>query len=1586
MTHVARILCIAIVASMVLPFPGAFSDWSPADITPSAALTFPPGGGTCSTGLRVPAYGLVKGATLNVTGSSLLTNDSWSSTGQEIWTGAEQKGNLTLSPDGIGLRPFGSWWENDATEPGYGQENNITGTISPVLNVSAYSRVMVQGDFPNGTSYDIEILDPAANNTTLLKGLHNGDELNLSLWDGLEAPYRDLVTRLNVNIGASNITPVIRKWGVGTANLFLQNGGESHGLSVAGDIRLTGINEEVWSQKAGGATSRSFASVVWDPQDRQVLVFGGSTGATPHLNDLWAYDPSTDSWARKASAAGAAGRVQHTAVWDSTNRQMLVFGGYDGASRLNDLWAYNPTTNTWTQKASGATPRYYHTAVWDGQNGQMLVFGGYDGGYKNDLWAYSPSANSWSQKSGGASARDAHSAVWDSTNNRMLVFGGDKMGGTRVNDLWAYSPSIDSWTPMKSGATPRWEHSAVWVPGKEAMLIYGGSGAGGDLDDLWAYFPSTNTWTQKSSGATARVGAGAAWDPQNHQMLLFGGSSGGVPCPNAMWSYAWPDLPTGSISTGRLAPFLHTYGNLFVNATTPPNTGYRINVTDASNNTLLPDLQNGDPILLNVTTYPGIRLNLTLWTNDSTATPIVRQWGFGLHIRGPFQAEQQPRLDCTVLDIEGLTLNYTAGRWTQGAGGPTARAMHAAAWDPIRDQMLMFGGQDMVSEQFGDLWAYSPAGDSWAQKSSGPSPRLGSSAVWDTKNGQMILFGGITSAPTGETWVYDPALDGWARKADGPALFRHSAVWDPKGGQMIVFGAVNLAGTQSDTWAYDPSTDVWARKAPGPRARNDHCAVWDPDDGQMLVFGGNYYDIGPVYLGDTWAYRPLPDIWVRLSDGPSPRGGSTAVWDPGSHRMIVFGGIDLNIAYNEVWTFAPAKDRWDFHQYGPTPRTSHTAVWDGHDGQMIVFAGSQGVWTTCIDDLWTYKMELAARGSFSSPSIRTSYTPACIKGDSRASAPANTSVDVTFRISADNANWSDWVKLENGRAYTRSNMSRWGPYFQYIIRLTSSDPKTTPLLQRLTFDIHPYLLAGELAGGPAVHSEQPIVAARPSMTAMTAPGLQIRLYLSADDGTTWQAFDNDTENDLNSPGNVLRWRAAILGNGNGTPFLNGVSINYTAEQFPSDISMDVGADGTEEWHHENILDSTASTSNLTSAINGYIAAHRSEAEDGYLTVPISITSRTGGTIRLSDAAVDYVPSPRILSRSPTGTNVSVHDAIKMTFSEAMDIDSVNVTIDPPVNLTGHWSIENMNMTIIHPDFGENITYTVTVKAGALSNRGAPLVGDHCWNFTTLIDLPNVYMTDPLNGSLAVPSNKTVMIFFNELMDMDSTLDAFSISPVVNGTMSWRYGIGLGLLFQPLEGFPNGSYNITISSAKATDAAGNPLDGNYNGFVDGAADDYTFQFTVGAPAVVRPRLLSRYPEGDKIGLSEPVRMTFDRRMNLSSVSAAFVIRPAVAGTWSISANGTVIAFQPTAKYRPGRTYDITLNASASDVDGNALGSVPHWSFTTKPATPAKAAGFPWPLLAVLIVAIAAAAACIGLRMRQKRPPDNSLDTPQDGIVK
>ena len=162
-----------------------------------------------------------------------------------------------------------------------------------------------------------------------------------------------------------------------------------------------------------------------------------------------------------------------------------------------------------------------------------------------------------------------------------------------------------------------------------------------------------------------------------------------------------------------------------------------------------------------------------------------------------------------------------------------------------------------------------------------------------------------------------------------PARFNHTLVSDSANDRAIMFGGAASCGPLNDLWVLSNASGLngpasWTQLAPtggGPDARWGANAVYDAANNRMTVFGGaaGSYCVGaPPLRNDVWVLSNANGLggtpaWQQLSPvgpAPTPRGTSTAVYDPSSNRMIVFGG-NRNIGNcffetNETWilTFA----------------------------------------------------------------------------------------------------------------------------------------------------------------------------------------------------------------------------------------------------------------------------------------------------------------------------------------------------------------------------------------------------------------------------------------------------------------------------------------------------------------------------------------------------------------------------------------------------------------------------------------------------------------------------------------------------------
>ncbi|MCR9243704.1 MAG: hypothetical protein NXI31_01645 [bacterium] len=113
----------------------------------------------------------------------------------------------------------------------------------------------------------------------------------------------------------------------------------------------------------------------------------------------------------------------------------------------------------------------------------------------------------------------------------MYVFGGTSggSGGTAMNDLWSFDGI--TWTQLNPdgdpGAPPaRRQAGVTWDFASNQLVVFGGLDASGTvLGDTWTWNPATTTWTNTTApgGPSARRFTAMTFDPANNMVLMFGG-------------------------------------------------------------------------------------------------------------------------------------------------------------------------------------------------------------------------------------------------------------------------------------------------------------------------------------------------------------------------------------------------------------------------------------------------------------------------------------------------------------------------------------------------------------------------------------------------------------------------------------------------------------------------------------------------------------------------------------------------------------------------------------------------------------------------------------------------------------------------------------------------------------------------------------------------------------------------------------------------------------------------------------------------------------------------------------------------------
>jgi hypothetical protein len=129
-------------------------------------------------------------------------------------------------------------------------------------------------------------------------------------------------------------------------------------------------------------------------------------------------------------------------AFDATRGRIVLYGGQQGMSAVNDTWEFDGTH--WTPVAAPVSPMgSAHALVWDGRREACLLFGGYAAGYADDTWEFDDTG--WAERFPTATppARAWHSMAYDELRARTLLFGGAVGTLVQAGDTWWFRYTSD---------------------------------------------------------------------------------------------------------------------------------------------------------------------------------------------------------------------------------------------------------------------------------------------------------------------------------------------------------------------------------------------------------------------------------------------------------------------------------------------------------------------------------------------------------------------------------------------------------------------------------------------------------------------------------------------------------------------------------------------------------------------------------------------------------------------------------------------------------------------------------------------------------------------------------------------------------------------------------------------------------------------------------------------------------------------------------------------------------------------------------------------------------------------------------------
>lgn len=245
-----------------------------------------------------------------------------------------------------------------------------------------------------------------------------------------------------------------------------------------------------------------------------------------YFHSLWQFDPSTNTWTQKANFPGTA-RVS-PACFVICDKAYVVCGSVKNfGTCVTECWEYDATTNIWTQKANfPGTARTYVVGFTIDSLGYVGTGANELSDFRKDFYAYHPSTNTWTRIAdfgGIARSCDCGFAV---NGKGYVCFGQDSTEKT-LKDIWEYDPVANTWTQKSNSPGP-----GLLLPASFSICsnIYVGSGdstAGALSADhrFWKYNTVTDSWAQEASVPGITKVAGGAFSIGDTGYYGFGTDS-----------------------------------------------------------------------------------------------------------------------------------------------------------------------------------------------------------------------------------------------------------------------------------------------------------------------------------------------------------------------------------------------------------------------------------------------------------------------------------------------------------------------------------------------------------------------------------------------------------------------------------------------------------------------------------------------------------------------------------------------------------------------------------------------------------------------------------------------------------------------------------------------------------------------------------------------------------------------------------------------------------------------------------------------------------------------------------------------------
>ncbi|MGD8373351.1 MAG: hypothetical protein PVI21_00660 [Candidatus Woesebacteria bacterium] len=690
------------------------------------------------------------------------------------------------------------------------------------------------------------------------------------------------------------------------------------------------------------------------------IVSGGNTAGDGISNDIWLESdvysstpasatslstevrPTGTNFSDAATSTNVARILKETylptqrrganLVYDAKNKRFILFGGYNGVTRFNDVYSLSADDAyaRWRKLSPSGTPPTAKnlagaafvrgTTSGSVDKAYMIVWGGASPSNLNEMHTLditTPDSEAWStvSQTNTPATRSYISQTMvpintTSSTTDLYLFGGSS--AALVNDLQrctfdVNSPAAVTWTTLTAdgaaGSPSRRSGAGMIYDSANARLIVSSGYDGSNyLSDAWEYSISGSSFTQLSPSGTTPGGRqlfNIAYDPINGRALLTGGWQGSISTNRndviqlslTSGAEAWTQIKSNDLTNQGILAFsscasaIDTSRNMFVFAT---QYGY-----DGNN-----------------------KYTWAFDMNDTSATA--------------------PMYGLTVID------------YFRGRDAPTC------VYDSDRSEWLLISGYSAMDddattsrgEHVSDIWAYDRTANKWRFAAKGPfsiPANEGGLAVYDSANQRTIYFGGLCGAN-------QRTNDTWELKADSHGMY-HATKLSPSGSlptqrwfangcydvtnqRMVMWGGQSQSAVLGDVWELDltDGAEAWTQLSPtgsAPATAWQSCFAFDSANNRLYIHGGATNTGGTTFTSQLF-YLDISTANCSWTDTGVTGGlavrGATLGYDTTNQRLVCFGGYDGSAVNNTVrYTSTSSFTSWTTQATSNTPSARRSA-------------------------------------------------------------------------------------------------------------------------------------------------------------------------------------------------------------------------------------------------------------------------------------------------------------------------------------------------------------------------------------------------------------------------------------------------------------------------------------------------------------------------------------------------------------------------------------------------------------------------------------------------------------------------------------